>query len=476
MTRVAIYCRISDDREGAGLGVARQEADCRALAERLGWSVVEVYTDNDISAYSGKTRPDYERLLTDVEAGAVDALIAWHADRLHRSPKELERFIDLAEKTGLRVQTVQAGSVDLSTPSGRMVARMLGAAARYESEHKAARIRAKVDELAAAGSIYGGGPRPFGYTRIYSGEGTRRKIERDEINPAEAAIVKECARRVLAGDPLRSVLRWLHAEGITTSTGRPWSQQALRIMLMSGRIAGLREHRRQVVGKAVWDPIITTEEHEQLRAMLAANRRAPGSKVRLHYLSGFVYCSDCGEKNVKMRVCPQAGKLKYKCMTDNGGCNGRVIGLADLEGLIGSLMVETLADPRTLRELAAREADTSDASAALLERIESDERRLAMLQASLDDGDEDELPEVIASVRTIRRRITEARAELARLASLPAPARVSSLSDLAGRWDQLDLDQRQQLLGLFVERILIHPAKRGLGKFDPARVEVKWVA
>ena len=60
----AIYCRISDDREGAGLGVARQEADCRPLCERRGYSgdAIRLYIDNDVSAYSGKRRPEYERL------------------------------------------------------------------------------------------------------------------------------------------------------------------------------------------------------------------------------------------------------------------------------------------------------------------------------------------------------------------------------------------------------------------------------
>jgi len=43
--RAAIYCRISDDREGRGLGVARQEDDCRKLAERLGWEVAKLYRD-----------------------------------------------------------------------------------------------------------------------------------------------------------------------------------------------------------------------------------------------------------------------------------------------------------------------------------------------------------------------------------------------------------------------------------------------
>jgi site-specific DNA recombinase len=47
---VGIYCRISRDRVGAGLGVERQEEDCRDLANRLRWDVVDVYTDNDLSA------------------------------------------------------------------------------------------------------------------------------------------------------------------------------------------------------------------------------------------------------------------------------------------------------------------------------------------------------------------------------------------------------------------------------------------
>jgi DNA invertase Pin-like site-specific DNA recombinase len=52
--RAAIYCRISLDRAGAGLGVAPQQEHCRELAKRLGWPVADVYFDNNVSAYSGK--------------------------------------------------------------------------------------------------------------------------------------------------------------------------------------------------------------------------------------------------------------------------------------------------------------------------------------------------------------------------------------------------------------------------------------
>src|SRR5437879_2212926 len=95
----AIYCRISADREGARLGVARQEADCRPLCERLGYPPerIRVYSDNDLSAYSGKPRPAYRNLLRDMESGEVTLVTAWHTDRLHRSNKELAHFVEIVE-------------------------------------------------------------------------------------------------------------------------------------------------------------------------------------------------------------------------------------------------------------------------------------------------------------------------------------------------------------------------------------------
>ncbi|WP_276322862.1 recombinase family protein [Streptomyces sp. F001] len=68
--RAAIYCRISQDRGDAGLGVARQEEDCRALCARAGWDVVAVCPDNDVSPYSGAPRPKWQELLADIQASS----------------------------------------------------------------------------------------------------------------------------------------------------------------------------------------------------------------------------------------------------------------------------------------------------------------------------------------------------------------------------------------------------------------------
>ncbi|HEX7590633.1 MAG TPA: recombinase family protein, partial [Candidatus Limnocylindrales bacterium] len=185
MTQAAIYCRISKDREADGLGVERQRSDCEALAARLGWTVAEnaTFIDDDRSAYSGKPRLAYRALLAAIDSGAVGAVLAWHPDRLHRSPRELEGFIDLVVKRGTAVQTVTAGEYDLATSTGRMAARIVGAVARKESEGMSERLRRKMDELAAAGQPHAGGCRAFGYRRILGADGHPGRPVAFEIVP-----------------------------------------------------------------------------------------------------------------------------------------------------------------------------------------------------------------------------------------------------------------------------------------------------
>lgn len=121
--------------------MARQEQDCRALIEARGWSAGGVFTDNDVSAYSGRVRPGYRAMLDGVAAGEYGAVVAWHPDRLHRRPAELEEFIDVVEAAGVTVATVRAGEIDLATASGRMVARVvIGPAVRGRTAFDPSRV------------------------------------------------------------------------------------------------------------------------------------------------------------------------------------------------------------------------------------------------------------------------------------------------------------------------------------------------
>src|SRR5438034_8339473 len=210
--RAGIYARISSDREGDGLGVNRQLEDCKQLAGLRGWQVVETYVDDDVSAYGGKPRPEYGRMLHDLRTGTITGVLVYHLDRLHRQPKELEEFFEVCKDAGVDDLATVTGRIDLADPDGQFQARILGAVAKKESDDKSRRIRRKHAELAVNGKVSGGGSRPYGY-----------EADKLTVRPAEAAVIKDCARRLLAGEPVRSIAADLNERGVPSAGGGLWS-------------------------------------------------------------------------------------------------------------------------------------------------------------------------------------------------------------------------------------------------------------
>ena len=187
MIHAGIYARISSDRDSDGLAVGRQLVDCEAKAAENGWAVADRYVDSDISAYSGKDRPEYRRLIADIDAGLVNGVIVYNLDRLHRQPRELEEFIDVCRRARIEGNLASCqGYVDLATHHGVLTARLLGAVSAMESDDKSRRIQRKHEEIAQAGRPSGGGSRPYGFE---PGGLT--------IRESEAVVVRECARRAL---------------------------------------------------------------------------------------------------------------------------------------------------------------------------------------------------------------------------------------------------------------------------------------
>ena len=462
MRKAGVYVRISEDREGAGLGVKRQEADCRALAAQVGWGVADVYVDNDLSAYSGKPRPAYRRLLEDLGAGRIDAVLAWHADRLHRAPAELEEFIRICDSRGVEVRTVKAGELDLGTASGRMVARILGDVARHESEHKSERIRRKHLELAEAGKVVGGGTRPFGF-----------EADRLTVRESEAELIREAARRVLAGDSLRGICADWNRRAVVTSTGGPWRQQVLRRLLMSGRIAGWREHRGVLVAPAVWPAIVDRATVDRLRARLGdPSRRTAGPEARRYLLSGgLLRCGPCGRP---LRARPRVDHMRrYVCPSGPGygGCGGIAIVAQPLEDLVVERVLDVLDSPVVEAQAQRLVEGTADV---VVETLGADVRALEELAL---DYYRDRLisrDEYLVARASLEGRIESARRQLAEstggrvLESVRGVART--------RWPEVGFDQRRAILAAMIESITIGAGRRGFNRFDPGRLAIAWRA
>ena len=319
--RAVIYARISEDRTGGGLGIARQVEDCRALAERRGYQVTDVFSDNDISAYSGKARPGYRQLLDAMSNARADVVLAWHADRLTRSIRELEEYIDVSERSGIGTVMVQSGEYDLNTSSGRMTARIIGAVSRQESEHKAERIRRKTQELAMAGK-WTGGLRPFGW-RVLDGI--------PELDEKEAVVVREAHSHVLAGFSLGSFIKLLNEQGVQTARGGSWTYATLRQMLMRPRNAGLAEWKGEVVGTSEFPAIVERHIWEATCAVLRdpARRRSRTNKVK-YLLAGIALC-ECLEPVKSGQIVDRKGNkhMIYRCAVSGPGHVSKRISLVD---------------------------------------------------------------------------------------------------------------------------------------------------
>ena len=241
--------------------------DCRKLTADLGWAVDDEYVDNDLSAYSGKRRRQYERMLADLVDGSRDAVLAYHVDRLTRQPIELEQFLDVLTAAKVRhVRFVAGGDLDIGNGDRLMGLRMLLAVAANESATKSRRVHCKMLQNAEAGLPHGGFRRPFGY-------------DTDKINvlPDEAQTIRTLAERYLAGESLRSLATWLDAQGVATVSDKPWRTPTLRALLASGRIARLREHRGQVVGAAVWLALISEQQRGRIPLGRLTRRRRVGA-------------------------------------------------------------------------------------------------------------------------------------------------------------------------------------------------------
>ena len=462
MTDAGIYVRISDDRAGGGLGIARQEQDCRALAQAWAWQVVDVYADNDLSAYGGRRRPEYERLLADLADGRARAVLAWHTDRLHRAPKELETFITLCEAQRIEVRTVRAGELDLSTPAGRMGARLLGTVARYESEHKAERQARKALELAQAGKLGGGGTRPYGYA-----------ADRRTVVPAEAAIVREAASRILAGDSLRSLATDLNGRGVKPVQANAWSVHALRQLLQSARISGQREYRGEIVATAEWQAIITLDQTARLRALFADPARRLNRTARSYLLAGLLDCGRCGATLVAR---PRAdGTRRYVCAKGPGkpGCGGIAVLAEPTEHLIAEAVLYRLDTPELADALTGKAVADAENAASLGELAAHEAQRDELARAYGERAIS--LAEWLAARKPIEQRIAGHRRRLAQSTRTTAlDGFVGHADALRGRWTDLPLSRQRAIVAALLDRTTVGPAVRGRASFDPSRIVPVW--
>jgi DNA invertase Pin-like site-specific DNA recombinase len=457
--RAGIYCRLSYAPDGSLEKVERQEADCRALADRLAWPVSNehIYPDNNRSAWQrNRKRPQWDRMLAAIDAGEIDAVVIYHGDRLIRQPFDLETLLNVADSKGVRIAS-PSGTRDLDNADDRFILRIEAAQACKSSDDTSRRVRRGWEARAKQGLPVGGGKRPFGFEPDTT---TRRE--------SECEILAEAVDRLLAGQNLGGVLRWMDTVS-TTSQGKAWTSKTLKNLLTSPRIAGLVEHEGTLY-EAVWKPIISVETWEDVKGVLArlAEENPYPGRERRYLLSGVAVCPT----GHPVRVKPSGGRNRktarlYWCATP--GCPTRVgRNLEHLDRYVEARAVRRLNDKRFIASLHA-ETDRPGVGA----EISVLERRKAEAKAQLEDlADHPDLDAglLARSLASFDRKISDLRAVR------DATARQQLLSRMAGitreQWDETPVDVRSATVAALFSVTILPATWRGPG-FDPASVRLE---
>lgn len=485
--RAAIYVRISKAPDGSTLGIDRQAPECHAFAEDHGWTVhPELYVDNNRSAFKEEVeRENFERLLADIRAGKIQAIVTWQADRLLRTVPDATAIIEIAKKHGVMVANV-GGTIDLMTADGRKRFYDSAVAAQYESELKSERLQAKHAELRAAGK-WRGGLRPFGYlleeyiVRTAKGREVKTRLV---LNPTEVDLIREAASRILMGGSLSGIVRdWAARKPpVRGSRGGRLNTQRVRQILTGPNIAGLRQNGADADGNPVfveaeWPAVLEDRaQWETLRGKLAEVPRKRGPQApRLYLLATDLLVCACGGRMVPH---PRPGRRGYQCSSQLGGCGKLRRTAVPLEDHIRDMALKALASEETRAELVEQlgDPDATARAQTLVAQREAERARLADLRERLGDGRIDPDDFAIAK-QVITTRIAELDAAFRRttdtsgtlLATLP-----STFEALRAAWETWPLDIRRAVVKLVVRKVKIVGRLTPGTRFADDQVEIDW--
>ncbi|HEX8133567.1 MAG TPA: recombinase family protein, partial [Actinomycetes bacterium] len=400
--RSILYARQSADRPR---GIKRQIEDGLRVFDRKNWprpAPEDILSDNDLSAsrFGKKPRKDYLRLLEMIDAGKCDGarIVMAVEDRTHRQVLELAEFIDLCRKHKITVAT-EGTEYDLSDPDQVTMWFIKVRFAEAEVEKISKRVRRARLQEAEKGEIHPGGKRAYGergrlrLAELPDGtvkpaaeltEEDREKRLTYRTVPAVSAaqatrerkVIRMAADHVVGGEHLRVIVRGWNKRGVTGAGGEQWTTRSLRRMLLSPRLAGLREHNGAVVTdketgepvKVTDDPILPFELWQKVKAKLEdpARRHTAAGAAPRHLLTGLVFCGVCKTKLRADR--DRDGHAVYVCPPSSDGGHRCVTRRAELvERLIERALFRAVESPEWEERAAERPAD--DPARPHLERV-----------------------------------------------------------------------------------------------------------
>ena len=274
--RVAIYLRVSTEQQKEGDSLREQEASLLDHAKTNGWEVIDIYRDEGISGRKDK-RDEFQRLMSDVEAGKIDIIIFTYLVRWFRNTRHYLNTQAILDKHKVEWKAIHEPNYDTTTAMGRAFVTIAMAIGELEPEATSERIRTVFDHKIALGEVVSGTV-PLGYSiqKKETGKGKVLVINDD------AAMVKDIFNHYIEFGSMNRAVKHLYNQ-----YGIERDYQSVKNMLTNKKYIG--EHRGN---KNYCPAIIDHETFETAQKMLSKNIKS--NTKRTFIFSGLVKCGICG--------------------------------------------------------------------------------------------------------------------------------------------------------------------------------------
>lgn len=229
--KVVIYARKSKVTH-KGDSIANQEEYCKEYA-RLHLNLPDDY-EYDIYEDEGKSgfysdRPDFQRMIHDVERRKIKAIVCYKLDRISRKMSDLTNMIDFLNKYDVAL-LISSNNLNTKDSNSKMMIQMLGMIAEFERDILTERIQDNLSELSKDGR-WMGGITPTGFTteRSKTGRGKSKNSYTYLVPiPEERDLVQHIYDLFLKKRAFNATANALNEEGRKTKTGAQFTMLAVK--------------------------------------------------------------------------------------------------------------------------------------------------------------------------------------------------------------------------------------------------------
>jgi site-specific DNA recombinase len=316
---VGLYIRVSTDRQAKeGDSLEEQESELKKFCEYRNFCIYRCYIERGKSG-GNTNRPEYQRLMADIAAGKLNAVVVKKLDRLSRSLMDFEALMVLLQTHEVDFISLRE-QFDTTTAMGKAMLRVALVFAQLEREQTSERIK-DVFAWRAEQGLYNGGTRPFGYDSLSA-----------ELIPhkQEKKVVVFIFDTFLESQSTARTALLCNTAGFRMRNGQLWDKRQIHKILIRPIYKGQVQWNGQCF-PGVHQPLVSDTKFEAVQAIFEARQTlAVRSKIK-GFLNGVLYCPNCDAPWVPNYTKKKTGKkyYYYRCRstlnTDKSICRGQYL-------------------------------------------------------------------------------------------------------------------------------------------------------